>query len=59
MGVTTMSAARYLLVLLPLCMVPAAWLARALPFVRLSYVFGSVLLGCMILSEWVLWLWVS
>lgn len=56
---TTMSAARYLLVLLPLCMVPAGWLARALPVARLSYVFGSVLLSCLILSEWVLWLWVS
>jgi Mannosyltransferase (PIG-V) len=55
----TMSTARFQLALLPLCMVPAGWLARARPFVRLSYVFGSVLLGCMILAEWVLWLWVS
>lgn len=55
----TMSAARYLLVLLPLCMVPAAWLARVRPFVRLSYVGVSFLLGCLFLSEWVLWLWVS
>ncbi|MGZ6390112.1 MAG: mannosyltransferase family protein [Ktedonobacterales bacterium] len=55
----TMSTARFQLALLPLCMVPAGWLARSRPFVRLSYVFGSVLLGCMILAEWVLWLWVS
>lgn len=55
----TMSAARYLLVLLPLCMVPAGWLARARPLARLSYVGVSFLIGCMLLSEWVLWLWVS
>lgn len=55
----TMSAARYMLVLLPLCMVPAGWLARARPYARLSYVGVSFLLGCMFLSEWVLWLWVS
>lgn len=56
---TTISTARYLLVLLPLCMVPAGWLARTRPFVRQIYVGVSLLLGCMLLAEWVLWLWVS
>ena len=55
----TMSAARYLLVLLPLCMVPAGWLAHARPPARLIYVAVSILLGCMFLAEWVVWLWVS
>ncbi len=55
----TMSTARFMLALLPLCMVPAGWLARARPYARLSYISMSLLLGCVFLSEWVLWLWVS
>jgi hypothetical protein len=55
----TTSAARYLLVLLPLCMVPATWLARARPGWRVAIVGLFAYLWCFYFGEWVLWSWVS
>ena len=56
---TTQSAARYLLALLPLCIVPAAWLARGRPALRLAFVAASLLLAGLCLGEWMLWSWVG
>lgn len=55
----TNSAARYLLALLPLCLVPASWLARSRPVSRLAYVGCSVVVSCVFLTNWVLWAWVN
>ena len=55
----TTSAARYLLALLPLCMVPAGWFARARPGLRMAFVGLFAFLWCFYLGEWVLWSWVS
>lgn len=58
LGVTT-GAARYLLALLPLCLVPGEWLARAKPYVRLPVVAAAAVVVCTILSKWVLWTWIN
>lgn len=55
----TNSAARYLLVLLPVCIVPATWLANTRPSLRAAYIGFFVLVSCLYLTEWVLWSWVS
>lgn len=55
----TNSAARYLLVLLPVCIVPASWLAKTRPSLRAAYIGFFVLVSCLYLTEWVLWSWVS
>lgn len=55
----TNSAARYLLALLPLAIIPATWLARARSTLRLGYVGVCLLLGSLYLSEWVFWAWVN
>lgn len=55
----TMSASRYLLVLLPLCLVPGTLLARAPALLRLAYAGFCMLLASIFVAEWVVWLWVS
>jgi Mannosyltransferase (PIG-V) len=55
----TTSAARYLLALFPLCMVPAGWFARARPDLRVAFVGLFAYLWCFYFGEWVLWSWVS
>lgn len=55
----TNSAARYLLTLLPICIVPATWLSRARPNWRIAYFSVFVLFSCVFMTEWVLWSWVS
>ncbi len=58
-GGETVSAARYLLAALPLAVVPAAWLARARPALRVGFVTLALLVWIMFLSEWVFWSWVN
>lgn len=55
----TTGAARYLLALLPLCLVPGAWLASAKPALRRAIVTAAALVVCAILSKWVLWTWIN
>lgn len=55
----TNSAARYLLTLLPVCIVPASWLHRARPGWRVAYFGIFAVLSCVFMGEWVLWSWVS
>ena len=57
-GVTN-SAARYLLTLLPVCIVPATWLSRARPPLRVAYFGLFLIVACVYMTEWVLWSWVS
>lgn len=56
---TTTSAARYLLAVLPLCVVPALWLMRARPVVRIAVLVVAAVVSCVYLLDWVLWAWVS
>lgn len=56
---TTNSAARYLLAALPLCVVPALWLARARPALRIPVLAVAGAIWCIYLLDWVLWAWVS
>ncbi|HKB48967.1 MAG TPA: mannosyltransferase family protein [Ktedonobacterales bacterium] len=58
-GGETVSAARYLLAALPLAAVPATWLARGRPALRVGYVALAFLVWIMFLSEWVFWSWVN
>lgn len=55
----TTSAARYLLALLPLCVVPAQWLERARPPARILLFGAFAYLWCFYFGEWLLWSWVS
>jgi hypothetical protein len=55
----TVSAARYLLAALPLAVVPATWLARGKPALRMGYVTLALLVCIEFLSEWVFWSWVN
>lgn len=55
----TQSAARYLLTLVPLCIVPAGWLARSRGRPRMAVVAACAFFWCFYLGEWVLWSWVS
>lgn len=55
----TNSAARYLLTLLPICIVPATWVSRARPAWRIAYFSLFVVFSCIFMTEWVLWSWVS
>lgn len=55
----TNSAARYLLTLLPIGFVPATWLSRTRPALRLTYFSVVVVLSCVFMTEWVMWAWVS
>jgi hypothetical protein len=56
---TTNSASRYLLALLPLCFVPAMWLAKAKPPVRVVWFTACVLLSAWVFLYWMLWSWVA
>lgn len=56
---STESAARYLLALLPLCIVPGAWLAGGHRRWRLAYISLSLCLACFCLAQWVMWCWIS
>lgn len=55
----TTSAARYLLALLPLCVVPAQWLEKARPSARILLCATFAYLWCFYFGEWLLWSWVS
>jgi hypothetical protein len=44
---------------LPLAVVPATWLARGRPALRVGYVALAFLVWIMFLSEWVFWSWVN
>lgn len=55
----TTSAARYLLALLPLCLVPAQWLENARPPARILLFGVFAYLWCFYFGEWLLWSWVS
>lgn len=56
---STESAARYLLALLPLCILPGGWLAGEHRRWRLVYVSLSLCLACFCFAEWVMWGWIS
>lgn len=55
----TNSAARYLLTLLPISIVPATWLNKSRPAWRIAYFCVFVVFSFVFLTEWVLWSWVS
>ena len=55
----TTGTARYLLVLLPLCLVPGEWLARAKLPVRCVFAVAATLVACAIVNKWVLWTWIN
>jgi hypothetical protein len=55
----TVSAARYLLALLPLCMLPGTWLARGRPAFRLAFIVAGFVLSCLYVSGFVLWVWIN
>jgi hypothetical protein len=55
----TQSTARYLLALLPLCIVPAGWLSRGRPSFRLAFAAICAYFWLFYFGEWVLWSWVS
>jgi hypothetical protein len=56
---TTNSASRYLLALLPLCFVPAMWLVKARPPVRVVWFTACALLGVWVFLDWMLWSWIA
>ena len=55
----TNSAARYLLTLIPLCVLPGMWLSASRPTFRVAYIGFFLVISCVYLTEWVLWSWVS
>lgn len=57
-GITT-GAARYLLALLPLCFLPAAWLAKVKPAYRLAFAVLAAGVALRWFAPWVLWGWVN
>jgi hypothetical protein len=57
-GITN-SASRYLLALLPLCIVPGMWLAKARPAVRLAWFSACGLLAAWVFLDWMMWAWVA
>jgi hypothetical protein len=56
---TTNSASRYLLALLPLCLVPGLWLARTRPPLRIAWLTACALLAAWVFLDWMLWAWVA
>jgi hypothetical protein len=56
---TTNSASRYLLALLPLCFVPATWLVKARPPVRVIWFTACALLAAWVFLDWMLWSWIA
>jgi mannosyltransferase PIG-V len=56
---TTPSASRYLLALLPLCLLPGIWLARAEPVLRFAVMIPCWIVAAWLFLNWILWGWVA